>query len=163
MPAPKALYGKYIRFEGKTVPFNEDSKVIALASMFGLVKNRESNVAIANRIFETRLYNRFLSVAELQENAIYKASLWDKNQFLTGGYLDMRKVLERFVQHFNDLYADSNEIFLEESGRKLFLLYLRPIINGSGNYYIEARTRSMGRTDVVVDYRGVQYVIEMKI
>lgn len=47
--------------------------------------------------------------------------------------------------------------------RKLFLLYLRPIINGSGNYYIEARTRSMGRTDVVVDYRGVQYVIEMKI
>lgn len=150
-------------FEGKTVPFNEDSKVIALASMFGLVKNRESNVAIANRIFETRLYNRFLSVAELQESAIYKASLWDKNQFLTGGYLDMRKVLERFVQHFNDLYADSNEIFLEESGRKLFLLYLRPIINGNGNYYIEARTRSMGRTDVVVDYRGVQYVIEMKI
>lgn len=82
-------------FEGKTVPFNEDSKVITLASMFGLVKNRESNVAIANRIFETRLYNRFLSVEELQESAIYKASLWDKNQFLTGGYLDMRKVLER--------------------------------------------------------------------
>lgn len=52
---------------------------------------------------------------------------------------------------------------MEESGRKLFLLYLRPIINGSGNYYIEARTRSMGRTDVVVDCRGVQYVIEMKI
>lgn len=52
---------------------------------------------------------------------------------------------------------------MEESGRKLFLLYLRPIINGSGNYYIEARTRSMGRTDVVVDYWGVQYVIEMKI
>ena len=75
----------------------------------------------------------------------------------------MRRVLERFVQHFTDLYAGSGETFLEESGRKLFLLYLRPIINGVGNYYIEARTRSMGRTDVIVDYRGVQYIIEMKI
>ena len=48
-------------------------------------------------------------------------------------------------------------------GRKLFLLYIRPLINGSGNYYIEARTRSMGRTDLIIDYLGIQYVIEMKI
>lgn len=43
------------------------------------------------------------------------------------------------------------------------MLYLRPIINGIGNYYIESRTRSMGRTDVIVDYRGEQYITEMKI
>ena len=43
------------------------------------------------------------------------------------------------------------------------MLYLKPIINGTGNYYIESRTRSMGRTDVIVDYLGHQYVIEMKI
>lgn len=30
------------------------------------------------------------------------------------------------------------------------------------NYYIEARTRDRGRTDVIVDYRGRQYVIEIK-
>lgn len=75
----------------------------------------------------------------------------------------MRLILERFTEHFHDLYADSSETFIEESGRKLFLLYLRPIINGIGNYYIESRTRSMGRTDVIVDYRGEQYLIEMKI
>ncbi len=46
---------------------------------------------------------------------------------------------------------------------KYFLLYLRPIINGTGNYYIEAETREQKRTDVVVDYRGEQYIIEMKI
>lgn len=50
-----------------------------------------------------------------------------------------------------------------ENGRKLFLLYIRPLINGIGNYYIEARTRSMGRTDLIIDYLGKQYVIEMKI
>lgn len=53
--------------------------------------------------------------------------------------------------------------FVSESGRKLFLLYIRPLINGIGNYYIEARTRSMGRTDLIIDYLGKQYIIEMKI
>lgn len=33
----------------------------------------------------------------------------------------------------------------------------------TGNYYIEAQTRNMERTDVIVDYRGEQFVIELKI
>ena len=70
---------------------------------------------------------------------------------------------EKFVLHFHDLYGDNGDEFVEDEGRKYFLLYLRPIINGTGNYYIEAQTRSLGRTDVIVDYRGEQYVIEMKI
>lgn len=75
----------------------------------------------------------------------------------------MRLVLEKFVEHYSSLYADSGERFVEESGRKLFLLYLQPIINGTGNYYIESRTRSMGRTDIIVDYYKEQYIIETKI
>lgn len=75
----------------------------------------------------------------------------------------MRLVLEKFVLHFHDLYGDSNEKFVEEEGRKYFLLYLRPIINGTGNYYIESRTREQKRTDLIVDYRGEQYIVEMKI
>ena len=85
------------------------------------------------------------------------------NQFIVNGCLNMRLILEKFVVHFHDLYGDQNETFLEEEGRKYFLLYLRPIINGTGNYYIEAQTRGQKRTDVIVDYRGHQYVIEMKI
>ena len=53
--------------------------------------------------------------------------------------------------------------FVEEKGRRLFLLYLKPIINGTGNYYIEAQTRDQTRTDIIVDYLGKQYVIELKI
>ena len=30
-------------------------------------------------------------------------------------------------------------------------------------YYIEARTRNLGRTDIIVDYRGEQFVVETKI
>lgn len=43
------------------------------------------------------------------------------------------------------------------------MTYLRPIVNGVGNYYVEARTRDLRRTDVIVDYLGKQYVIEMKL
>ena len=51
----------------------------------------------------------------------------------------------------------------EDEGRRYFLLYLRPIINGTGNYYIESHTRDLRRTDIIVDYLGNQYIIEMKI
>jgi hypothetical protein len=43
------------------------------------------------------------------------------------------------------------------------MLFLKPIINGIGNTYVEARTRNMKRTDIIVDYRGEQFVIELKI
>ena len=44
-----------------------------------------------------------------------------------------------------------------------FLLYVRPIINGTGNYYIEARTRNNKRMDLVIDYLGERHIIELKI
>lgn len=37
------------------------------------------------------------------------------------------------------------------------------IPNGNGNYYVEARTRNLERTDVIIDYQGEQFVIEIKI
>lgn len=40
---------------------------------------------------------------------------------------------------------------------------LKPIVNGVGNYYIEAQTRDERRTDVIVDYLGEQFVVELKI
>ena len=55
------------------------------------------------------------------------------------------------------------ERFKGKDGREQFLLYLKPIINGTGNYYIEAQTRDQTRTDVIVDYLGQQYIIELKI
>lgn len=149
-------------FLGKEREFNTDNNVIALASMFGFIKKYQGNVAIANRIFETRLYNRFLSTNEMQKSEIYNAALSDKSQFIENGHLNMRLILEKFVVHFDDLYGDNDETFYEDDGRRFFLLYLRPIIKGTGNYYVESRTRNRRQTDVIVDYRGKQYIIELK-
>lgn len=75
----------------------------------------------------------------------------------------MDQILKKFMEHWNDLYHSADVKFIEENGRKFFLLYLKPIINGTGNYYIEAETRDRRRTDIIVDYRGIQYIIEVKI
>lgn len=74
----------------------------------------------------------------------------------------MDLILEKFVAHFTDIYGDNDEKFIEAYGRKFFLLYLKPIINGTGNYYLEAQTRDARRTDVIVDYMGEQFVVELK-
>ena len=152
-----------ILFTGKSIAYNADETSIDIATMFGFVKNQNGKVVIANRIFETRLYNYYLSSVEMQSKDIYDKSLLDKNQFVMNGHLNMDLILERFVVHFHDIYGDRDEKFIEKEGRKYFLLYLRPIINGVGNYYIEAETRDQRRTDVIVDYLGERYIIELKI
>jgi len=83
--------------------------------------------------------------------------------FIQDGRLDMDTVMQKFVTAFEDIYGQNSDSFVEDNGRKFFLLYLKPIINGIGNYYIEAQTRDERRTDIIVDYLGEQFIIELKI
>ena len=149
-------------FTGKAIPYNPLNQYIDTAEMFGFVKNSNGNAVVANRIFESVLYNLFLS-QEYMQSREYDAGLQEKNQFIVNGHLNMRKVLEKFVEHFTSLYSDRKETFLEEDGRRYFMLYLKPIINGVGNCYVEPETRNRERMDLVIDYRGEQFVLELKI
>lgn len=151
-----------ILFKGQSYPYNAYNQAISVGEMFGFVMNKNGAVAVANRIFETGLYDYFLSEEMTkQKNAVISSQ--DKNQFIKDGLLDMDKVMEKFVEYFSDLYHPNDQSFVEEYGRKLFLLYLKPIINGTGNYYVESQTRDMRRTDIIVDYLGKQYIVELKI
>ena len=150
-------------FQGQTITYNADDSATDMLLMFGFVKVEQETLQIANRIFETRLYNYFLSLPEVQNGEMYRLALWNKNQFIKDGKLDMEYLLEKFVEHFDDIYGDRDEKFIEEDGRRYFMLYLKPIINGVGNYYVESRTRNQERTDLIVDYLGEQFIIEMKI
>lgn len=151
-----------ILFQGSDFAYSPDTKEISLACMLGYAANREGRVRIANRIFETRLYNYFLS-EEALSSTIGQMAQRDKSYFIHDGCLDMDMALKKFVSYFTEIYGDNDAKFIENYGRKFFLLYLRPIINGVGNYYIEAQTRDARRTDVIVDYLGEQFIIEMKI
>ena len=152
---------KNILFSGTHFAYNPDEKHLQIALMFNFIKVEGNSVQIACRLMETRLYNLFISEADSEQ--IFTEGRYDRNQFVHDGVIDMRHLLDRFCEHFNDIFTAEDGSFVEKQGRKQFLLYLRPIINGKGNYYVEAETRDETRTDVVVDYLGNQYVIELKI
>ena len=151
-----------ILYKGEMFTFNPDNKIFNLAKMFGYLRpNISGKAIITNRIFETRLYNYFSSKEE--SSAIFSVAAIEKPKFIKDGQIDMEHLLSRFAVHFNDIYGKEDGIFVEEIGRKMFLLYLKPVINGVGNYYIEAQTRDGTKTDVIIDYLGKQYIIELKI
>lgn len=151
-----------ILYQGRKIPFSPAEKSINLGVMFGFLKEEDGHVAVANRIFEMYLLNMLIA-QEAVRSDMFLYGQGSKNQFIAGRCLDMNLVLKKFAEHFSDVYGGNDEKFIEAYGRKLFLLYLKPIINGTGNYYIEAQTRDAKRTDIVVDYLGEQFVIELKI
>lgn len=149
-------------FNGRPIPYILQNQYIEAASMFGFIRNDNGTAVISNRIFESVLYNQFIS-EEFTSSKIYDAGVQEKNQFIIGGHLDVKRILEKFVEAFDYLYGDKDEAFLEDAGRRYFMLFLKPVINGVGNAYVEAETRNRERTDLIIDYHGEQFIIEMKI
>ena len=152
-----------ILMEGIKLTYNAQQESIQQMQMYGLIRNDHNTVRIANRIFETMLYNLFLSDEELKANVFSREGGVEKNLFVQDGKLNMRLILEKFIETYTQVFGPLKDRFKEKDGRELFLLYLKPIINGIGNYYIEAQTRDQTRTDVIVDYLGQQYIVELKI
>ena len=152
-----------ILMEGTKLTWNPDQEDIVQMQMYGLIRNDHNTVRVSNRIFETRLYNLFLSDEELKANVFSREGSLAKNMFIQDGKLNMRLILEKFIETYTQVFGPLEEKFKEKDGREHFLLYLKPIINGTGNYYIEAQTRDQTRTDVIVDYLGQQYIVELKI
>lgn len=151
-----------ILYQGEKISFNPYAKSTSLGLMFGYLKNQDGYIVTSNRIFEMEILNMFITEEALDSDA-FQCGQRDRNMFIRGSRLDMDKVLEKFVEYFTDICGYRDEEFVEANGRKFFLLYLKPIINGTGNYYIESQTRDAGRTDVIVDYAGEQFIVEMKI
>lgn len=149
-------------FNGSPVPYVATNSYIKDAAMFGFIRNENGNAVISNRIFETVLYNHFIS-EEFVGNRMYEVGVQEKNRFIVGGHLDIRRILEKFIESFGEIYGHEDEEFLEKVGRKYFLLFLKPIINGVGNYSIEPQTRNSERMDLVIYYRGEQNILELKL
>lgn len=63
-------------FNGKDISNTVGLQAIENAVMFGFVKIEGGMVVIANRIFETLLYNLFLASPQLQQSELYKAACY---------------------------------------------------------------------------------------
>lgn len=61
-------------FQGQLIIYNADDPAVDMLLMFGFVKVEHGTVQIANRIFETRLYNYFLTLPESQNGDMYRVT-----------------------------------------------------------------------------------------
>ena len=79
------------------------------------------------------------------------------------GKLNMRSLMESFMRLYDQTYGSLMQAFPAEDGRELFLRFLAPIVEGRGSVTIDEQTRNENRMDVIIDYLGQQYIIELKI
>ena len=152
-----------VLMRGEEIDYSPYDEMQKMLRMYGFAKRQDGKLVVANRIFETLLCDYLL--AEEKSGPMRSAAMLSRNRFVVDGRLEMREVLEGFRSTWNEVFGPLRDgpRFNEFDGRKQFLLYLKPIINGTGNYYIEAQTRDQTRTDVIVDYAGEQFVVELKI
>jgi len=152
-----------ILLRGETISYLPDDEEQKQLCMYGFIRNDHNTVAVANRIFEMRLYNYFIGESD-RNNDLKQLGAASKSIFVEeDGWLDVKKIMEHFITEHNRIHKDETEKFLEEEGRERFLTYLSPIINGTGTYSVEEQTRDHSRMDVVIHYLGRRYIIELKI
>lgn len=94
----KTLYSQLLG--GESIVYNVFDEVIDMAIMFGFVRKKDGNIVVANRIFETLLYNYFLTSADAQNTLIFKAASNNKSQFIYNGRLDMDVVIDYLGEQF---------------------------------------------------------------
>jgi hypothetical protein len=141
--------------------FQIDNPVVNAGVTCGIFKNKNSAVALSNRIFETRLYDYLISKDE--SGGKRQIAGVTKEEIIKQGRFDMELCLRKFARHYDELFSENDAEFLERHGRLLFLSYLKPLINGKGFYHVESETRNVKRMDIVVDYGDEQFIIELKI
>lgn len=108
-----------ILFQGTRYPYFRYNLPVSVGSMFGFLKEKDGFVCVSNRIFETSLYNFYIS-EEITKDARSRGILKDRNQFVKNGFLDMELVFQKFVESYTDIYGNTSESFLEDNGSTIF-------------------------------------------
>ena len=148
-------------FIGKEYVINADNPIMALALMYGYIKKGEgSKVNVANRIFELRMYNYFVSKNTTSRKPTINVLQYD---VVDDGRFNMELCLRKFAEHYAEMFSERDAEFIEREGRLLFLSYLKPLINGQGFYHIESQFTDLRRMDIVVDFGSDQFIIELKL
>ena len=95
-----------ILFTGVDFPFKRETPIIDLGVTFGFLKDKNGIVAVSNRIFETQLYDMFLSETAVNNQMYMKVSS-DRNQFIVSGMLQMPLVMQKFYEYYAEIVKNS--------------------------------------------------------
>jgi len=158
----KLLYD--IVVNGESYSYNMVNPAIEWGIMFGILRRQDEYVVIDNLIFETIIYNYFITKKKIASvNTGEAITRTMPEEVIEDNKLDMALCIEKFAHHYYELYNAKDSKFLESECRLLFLTYLKPILNGRGFYHVEAETRNRSRMDVIVDFGTEQFIVELKL
>ena len=156
------MYELLILGEPKT--FNLDNSTVSLANTFGYIKkgNGRKRTVVFCKIFEARMAEFYIARAENSQEAkrIHGTIYQD---VIKGNSFDMAACLVKFAEHYKEIFALKDQSFFERHGRLLFLTFLKPLLNGQGNYHIESQLTDQRRMDLVVDFEKEQHIVELKL
>ncbi len=147
---------------GADIHYNEFNDDLKYVEDLGIVVKdlKKDGVKISNQIY-SEIIPRVLN-SNLQDLMIPKVS---PQWFIkSDGHLDMNALL----LEFQDFYREHSESWLDtfsyhESGKQLLLMaFLQRIVNGGGSIAREMAV-GRGRTDLVIEFNGDSFVLELKI
>ena len=149
-----------VAFNSEDYAYTLLNPMVNMGNMFSYIQNRNGRVAIHNLVFEEALFLYFTVDYSIKNTARLSPFM---TNYVVNGRLNMEHVLVRFRDLLHEEYRDSTQAFVEKEGRLLFLTFLKPIINGTGFYYVEPQTRDNRRMDLIVTYGREEFVVELKI
>jgi len=145
---------------GADVEFNNFDDNLQYALDLGIIRKSGSGIIIANDIYK-EIIPRVLNLSFVT-NILPKVS---PQWFIKpNGRLDM----DALLREFQDFYREHSESWLDgfsyhESGKQLLLMaFLQRIVNGGGSIACEMAV-GRGRTDLVIEFNGDVFVLELKI
>ena len=150
----------------KEYTFESQNPIINLAYMYGIIdKDDKQKVKIHNRITAEKITNYMISKHLTSNYDTYNNT--QDPYIKLDGRLDFEKVLFKFQEVIKEKYHNSlllkSDEFLEKDLRLLFLVFLKPIINGVGFSYKEVEIGAEKRLDIIVLFQMEKFIVELKI
>jgi len=148
------------------ISFSLMDPIINFAKLYGMIIPDEYNkIRIHNKIFEEVMTEYFVTKIMLSNYEILNKV---KEPYIKkDGNLDFRMVMLKFQETIKEKYNSHDYLksdkFLENELRMLFMVFLKPILNGIGFCFKEVQTGAEKRLDLVVLFKKQKFVVEMKI
>jgi len=152
-----------IVIKGGKWPFNIRSTEVNLGVRYGYFQEDNGNIKISNRMFEMCLLEYFTFLEKQKQEFEIVNHYMDNSGIVENGIFNMETCMHKFSNYYEKYYNKKDQAFIERSGRLLFLMFVSPILNGSGFAYIESQTADGLQTDVIINFLNQQFIVELKI
>ena len=146
---------------GERRSFSITNPAVDLAYRYAYIRDENGRMKVSNKVFEIVMTDYFISKDEGRTDVACSGGFIP--EITRGNRFNMELCLERFMVHWQEIYNDKSEKFLEKECRMLFLMYLKPLLNGVGFYYIETALSDDRRMDLVITYGTERFILELKI